>query len=471
MAKGTWSEKDKPKIPGFYHRMQIVAEESANNIQGILAMPVKSDWGPVNKVVSVSQERHLKNAFGNNADFTAYKLGKLALLGKPKELLLYRLVDSAAKPGELILKNTESSPTNVIKLQTIYPSSRSFNVTIRTNIINDSAKDIILYENTTQLVEVSALTGSIDEIIEQINKSALSDYISATKVDGATGTLANIVNEKFTGGNDGLSSITNAEYLEAMKAFESHGIDGFTLDGVTDVGLHTSVKTWVNECKKEGIDILAFVSSSSESLSQANAKSKEYNDYLMHNIYLKTATYEGITYTAAEVAVYVAALALGKNLKESVCNEITIFDSVEPRLSRTEIESALESGTIVFDVIDNEVVIVDDVNTYKNYKNEKEEALGNIRAIGFIRTVNKQTAGAGKDYIGKISNDDTGHTVTLCGLKTFFETYQKLGIIAKFNIETDEELQKNAQSDEFFWKWDAEYINVIKKIFGTGNLK
>ncbi|WP_315076187.1 phage tail sheath family protein [uncultured Clostridium sp.] len=469
MAKGTWDEKNKPKIPGFYNRMQIVAEESANNIQGVLAMPVKSDWGPVNKVVSVSQERHLKNAFGDNIEFTAYKLGNLALLGKPKELLLYRLVDNAAKPGELTLKNTESD--GEIKLSTIYPSSKKFNITIRTNLINDEAKDIILYENTTQLVEVSALLGTIDEIVNKINKSALSDYIVASKVEGATGTLADIVNEAFSGGNDGTSNITNAEYLKAMKAFESYSIDGFVLDGVTDIGLHTSIKTWADKCKEEGLDVLAFVASNSESLSQANAKSKEYNDYLMHNVYLKSVTYDGVTYTAAEVAVYIAALAVGKNLKGSICNETTIFDSVEPRLTRTEIESALESGTIVLAVEDNEVIVVDDVNTYKNYKNEKEESLGNIRAIRFINTVNKQTAIAGKDYIGDNSNDETGHTVILCGLKTFFETYQKLNIISKFNIETDEELQKNAQSDEFFWKWDAEYINVIKKIFSTGNLK
>ncbi|NFO03120.1 phage tail sheath protein [Clostridium botulinum] len=469
MAKGTWSEKDKPKIPGFYTRMQIVAEESANNIQGILAMPVKSNWGPAKTVTSITQERHLKNTFGDSMDFTAYKLGRLALLGRPKELLLYRLIDSSAKAGELVLKNTESN--GAIKLATIYPSSRKFNVTVRTNLVDSTAKDIILYEDTTQLVEVRALKGTIEEIVNKINKSSLSDYIVASKDESTTGTLVDVVNTPLKGGNDGTSNITNTEYLEAMKAFESYSIDGFALDGVTDVNLHESIKTWVNQCNKEGLDILAFVASESGSLSQSNAKSKEYNNYLMHNVYLQSCIYEGVTYTPAEVTVYVAALALGKNLKESVCNEITIFDSVQPRLSRSEIESALEAGTIVFDVIDNEVVIVDDVNTYKNYKNEKEEALGNIRAIRFINTVNKQTADAGKDYIGKISNDETGHTLVLCGLKTFFETYQKLGIISKFNVEIDAELQKEAQSDEFFCKWDADYINVIKKIYSTGNLK
>ncbi|NJK16350.1 hypothetical protein GSQ51_21130, partial [Clostridioides difficile] len=41
----------------------------------------------------------LKTLFGDDMSYSAYKLGKLALLGNVKELLLYRLVDGNQKKG------------------------------------------------------------------------------------------------------------------------------------------------------------------------------------------------------------------------------------------------------------------------------------------------------------------------------------------------------------------------------------
>ncbi len=70
-------------------------------------------------------------------NYSAYKLGKLALLGNVKELLLYRLVDGKQKKGTLTLKDTtENSAKDVIKLETKYPTARNFNVTIKSNLVD-----------------------------------------------------------------------------------------------------------------------------------------------------------------------------------------------------------------------------------------------------------------------------------------------------------------------------------------------
>lgn len=60
----------------------------------------------------------------------------------------------------------------------------------------------------------------------------------------------------------------------------------------------------------------------------------------------------------------------------------------------------------------------------------------------------------------------------LCSLKQYFETLQSAELIEPdFKVYIDEELQKNAKNDEFFWKWNAKYINVMKKIYGTGYIR
>lgn len=471
MARGTWSESNMPKAPGFYNRMKQIAQETSNNIQGVLALPVKSNWGQVKTVISIKSLKQLKAAFGESMDFTAYKLGRLALLGSPKEIMLYRLVDSSAATGKATLKNTESAPSNVITLETLYPSDRAFKISVQSNIVNASNKDIILFEGTTQLAKCENISGSLQDIVDKINKSAVGEYVVAKLTLGATGTLANVSATDFAGGNNGTSNIVNSDYVQAMSAFKAYNIDAFALDGVKDPALITTVHEWAKECAIEGLDVLVFSSTGEDTLTSANAKSKEYNSTLMHTGYATTLSYDEVAYTIAEAMVYVAALAVGKNLKESVCNEVTIFEDVQPRLNKTEIENALESGTIVFTISNGKVVIVDDVNTYKNYETEEEEVLGNIRAIRFINTVNKSTSLKGEeDYVGKIGNDDTGHTIILCGIKTFFDEWKKLGIISGYSVVTDDELMKDAKVYQYFWTWSANYVDVTKQIFGTGNL-
>lgn len=476
MATGTWDEKNKPSIPGWYNRFKNKAQERiGTGIHGILAMPVRANWGPVQLVtpiaVNSTAEKKLKSTFGEDENYTAYRLGKLALLGQPKDLLLYRLTDGSEKVSSLTLKNSETTPVDAIKLDTKYPTTRKFNVTIRTNIADESKIDFLLFEGTKQLFSMSALSGTIDEIVTAINVNVENEYIVASTVTGATGTLASIVNKALTGGNDGIAGITNEHYLTAMSAFEGYGMDGFVLDGVTDQSLQASVKAWVIKNKEDGTNIIAFVGGlSSETIEQANSKSKEFNHEDMINVY-GHGFYEDVEYTQSEIAVYIAALATGKGLKDSICNAVTIFDDVQPRLSKTEIETALAAGTLVLAKDVDDVIIVDDVNTFKNYTDEKGEVFGTLRAIKFMNAVDGDTSIKRKDFVGQTTNGDTGRALIICALKQYFETLFNAGVIKEnFTVEIDTELQATAASDEFYWKWDAVYLDVIKKVYGTGNV-
>lgn len=476
MGTGTWSESNRPTIPGFYNRFQSAAEETAKGSHGVLGMPVKSNWGPVKTVTAISVNTtaltKLKKTFGESENFSAYKLGKLALLGKPKSLLLYRLTDGTEKVASVALKNTAATPADALKLETKYPTTRAFNVTIRTNLSDASTKDLILFEGSTQIATLYGLSGSISDIATLINNSNLNQYIVATAIGSVTGPLATVANQSLTGGNDGVATITNAHYLAAMTAFEGYRIDGFVLDGITDESLQASISSWISSKKKEGFNIIGYVGGkSTDSLETANGKSQGFNYEGIVNVYAPSATYDGVSYSSSEVAVYIAALATGQTLKESLCNQATIFEDIQPRLSKTEIESALEAGTLILAMDDDEVIVVDDVNTLKTYSDEKGKVFGSIRAVKFLNAVDTDTALTRKDYVGKIDNTDTGRAIIICGLKKYFETLNAESIIKNdFTVEVDEELQANAESDEFFWKWDADYVNVIKRIYGTGSV-
>lgn len=470
MATGNWNEKDRKKLPGFYNRFQTKAEERlGSGIHGIVAMPIKSNWGPTRKVFNVKDEKELKKIVGDNSEFTGYKLGRLTLLGQPKKLMLYRLTDGTEKIASVTLKDTEQN--DFITLETKYSTDRKFNITIKPNLIETDKKDVVFYEDTKPLFIINAIYGTADDIVEKINSNVENNYVIAKKLANSTGVLESIVNTPFTGGNNGTNNITIQHYLDAMSEFEKYKVDGFCLDGVTDSSLHNAVKEWIIKNKELGINVIAFLGGAKEEkIEQANTRSKQFNYENIVNVY-GNGIYEGVRYTPAEIACYIAGLATGQQLKDSLCNQKTIFEDVEPKLSTKEIEDALEAGTLVLSTDDNDVIVVDDVNTFKNYTDDKSDVFGSIRAVKFINAVDTDTAIKRKDFIGKVPNDDTGKTLILCSLKKYFETLANEGIIKDFTVEIDKELQAKAKSDECFWKWDATYVDVVKRIYGTGYIK
>lgn len=475
MASGFWSETDKPMRPGFYNRFKAAALSRIQpGKRGIVAMPVKANWGPTKEVVTVKDEKDLIDKFGNDIKYTAYKLGRLALLGQPKELLLYRLVDGTEKAASITLKDTTpTSSIDVLKLDTKYPTTRDFNVTLRSNIVDASRTDIVLYEGAKQLYVFSGLTGTIEEIATAINNNVENKWLKATKMDEGNGKLASISNETLTNGNDGTSSVANEQYIEAMTILEGHKFNGFTLDGVTDSALQTSVKAWIERNRKNGKKIRAYLGGNiEETIVESNSKSQSFNYEGINYVGAVGGVLDGIEYTPAETACYIAALGERQDLKESLCNAATVFENVTRNLTDEEIKSALQAGTMILRYDDGTVIVEDDVNTLKSYGTDQNETWGYLRAIKFMDSVDEDTSLTGnRQYVGKVSNGRNGQLAVISALKQYFETLESGGLVEGFTVEMDAELQASAKNDEFYWRWDAKYINVMKRIYGTGYIR
>ena len=467
MPKGTWSEKNKPTLAGIYNRFLTKAKETiTGGKHGVLGMPVKANWGEIGKVIEVNSFADLAEIFGKDATYSAYKLGRLAFLGKPEKLLLYRVADESAAYGTVSLQNVESS--DAITLKTKYKSSRNFNITIAANIVDDGAIDIVLYEGTVELNRVEQVENNLDKIVEAINLNF--EEIVATKASNATGKLATVTNVRFAGGNDGCSGITVEHYTKAMRELGKYNIDGFTLDGVADRSIQTALKEWAQELKENGSDVLVFVGGDS-TIAEANSASLSFDDSNITNVGTG-CSYQGIDYTAAEVAVYVAALTLGLTIKESLCYRKTIFDDVTTKLERKEMKQALAKGTLVLIKEDDDVIILDDKNTYTSYTETKNEVFGEIRGQRFVNIVNQDTLVKNKDFIGNITDSEDDKITLICALKKYFETLEKEKVLTDFVVEIDDSIPESLREDDaIFWRWDAKYVKVKKRIFGTGYIR
>lgn len=468
---GIWDPMDKPSLPGWYNRFQIIAEETIRQgKRGVLAIPVKSDWGPVKTPVTISNITALKDTFGMNEDFTAFRLGYLCLLGSPKELLLYRITDGSEACGTLTLKDTTSATAvSVIDINTKYPTDREFSITVRTSLKDETKKDLLVFEGNKLRQTFESLPNNVDEIVNIINKA--NGYVLAVKKASGNGKLADASNIKLAGGSNGVEAITNEEYVDALAAFEKAKFNRIVLDGINDAALIEMLKTWVDDQRKQGRKITGYVGYADDlSNDEINQKSKTLNFEGIVNVNIKGLKND-IRYTRAECACYIAGLASGMRLQDSLCNRLTIFEDVEA-LTTGELNNALDAGTLVcYKDDDNEILILDDLNTLSQ-NSEKGEYLRYIRTVDFIDVVDTDTSLNSKKYIGKTPNDTNGQTAVLMALKKYFEVFATERIIEPdFTVEVDQALQASASKNEFFWKWNAEHIDVMKRIYGTGYIK
>ena len=92
--------------------------------------------------------------------------------------------------------------------------------------------------------------------------------------------------------------------------------------------------------------------------------------------------------------------------------------------------------------------------------------------ILLINVVNQDTLTNNKNFVGKITDDEDDKLTFICSLKKYFEAFQDAKLIRNFTVEIDKDIPEDLKSDDaLFWRWDAEYVKVKKRIFGSGYIK
>ena len=475
---GTWSESEKKVRAGFY--MRFISKALAaiqGGSRGIVAIPVKANWGPAKQIVEITSEKELIAAYGSdtNGSFTAYNAIRLCLLGQPQKVLGYRMVDGTEAAASITLVDTNATPVNVLKLDTLYPTTREFKVTVRDNAVDPTnKKDIVLYEGTAQLKVFTFPKGDIDNAVSAINDDLENVWIKVTKLADGNNTLADITSQSLTGGNSGATTITATHYTDAMTAFEARQFNAFTLDGLSDGAIQTSVKAWIERLRNEGKKIIGYVGGSTaddENITTANARSTGFNFEGMVNVGVGVEL-DGVQYSSAYHACYVAGRASGQQLKESLTYAATPFDDVIPRLTNSEIESAITSGTLIAFHNGSQVIYDKAINTLTTLSADQGSAWKKIKGIRIMDAIATDTNEAAQSaFIGKILNNEDGQKALLSAIKKYFESLSPALIADDFVVEVDNELMANALADEFFWRYDARLIDSMENIYGTGYIR
>ncbi len=479
MAGGTWTASEPKVRPGFYINFQSAAlAQISAGTRGVVAIPVKANWGPVRQFVEITSEKELIDTYTESTTngATAYISIKFALLGAPNKVLGYRLADASAAKASITLRDTAATPANVLTLTTKYETDRPFKITVRDNVVDANKYDIVLYEDTKLLYVFTFDKGAsvVDNAVAAINNYAGNKWITASKIAAGNSTLELVTSQPFTGGNSGISGITNIDYTNALADFEGITFNVLTLDGISDSALQTSVRAWVDRVRDEGKKVIAVMGGSAaddQDIIIGNARSVGFNHEAIVNVVVG-GILDGISYSSAEIAPYIAGLIAGQRLNESITYYATPFEDVTKRLTNSEIIAALQAGSLVLVNDGEKVTIEQGINTLTSLSEGQNNQWKKIRAIRVMDAINDDLLKSARDsYIGKVTNNDDGKVALISACKQYMEKLAADDIIMPdFIVMLDPQYHGDppiAAPDEVYLYWEAAITDSMEKIYST----
>ncbi len=485
MAGGEWEVTDLPVLPGLYMNFKAAALAAVTTgDRGTVVIPYKAHWGKLGGFTEIYRETDILNTFGALEDTdgsTFYKALRMCVLGGAKKILGYRLASNTAAAASLVLKS--SADKDVVKLTAKYTGARGngFKVTIAPSLTETDYYTMKLYEDTTLLKTYTFKTW--EELINVVNTA--NTYILAAKAAADTDVTGKdfkaVTSTSLTGGDSGIAGITANNYVAMLNDLETETFNFLSLDGITDPAIQTSIASWVINMRKNGKKIMCIMGGpaaddvADDAVEKAVARSAGFNHEGIINVG-DGVVLDGVSYSSAETAPFVAGLIAGQKLSESTTYASTSFDDVTRRWRggrSSEQEAAVKGGVFLF-IYDGKIVKpLMGINTLITLRQNQNNAFKKIRSIRTMDAIDSDMqATAEANYIGKINNTQEGKLALVGACKQYMEVCAQGGIIepGTYDVVLNPTYHgSNAtikpEPNQVFLKWNAQITDVIEQIF------
>ncbi len=372
LGGGTFVAQNKV-LPGAYINF-ISAKRATSSLsdRGIVAMPLELDWGIDEEVFQVTSddfEKYSTKYFGY--DYTHDKLKGLRDLFKNIRLGYFYKLNKGVK-ASCSIATAKYSGTRGNDLKVI----------VTTNIDDNTKFDVVT------LLDNKKVDTQIAKVITDLQDN---DYITWKK-DATLEASAGLV---FTGGTNG-EAVTGAEYQAFLDKIESYSFNALGCLATT-----TEIKSLFVEFTKRMRD-------------RVGAKFQTV-------LYKKSdADYEGVVSVENKIKdtgllesslVYWTTGAIaGCDINKSNTNKKYDgeFD-VDVNYTQIQLEEALKTGKFIFHKVGDEVHVLEDINTFVSFTDEKNDDFSSNQSIRVLDQIANDIAILFNDkYLGKVPNDKAG---------------------------------------------------------------
>lgn len=235
----------------------------------------------------------------------------------------------------------------------------------------------------------------------------------------------------------------------------------YPFEATTHATNQATIKTWIEAMRNdEGVKVQAVMAdyvADSEAIINVSQGIKLSDDTEL---------------TSAQVTAWVAGVTAGANINKSNTGKTyTGAIDVIPRMTKTEMETAITAGKFIFKVDTSQnVTAVYDINSLTTKTAEKGSIFKKNRVIRIIDGINKDIVEIFEsNYIGKVNNNINGRSLLRATLIEYFNELQRISAIQNFTSD-DVTVNAGIDSDAVIIECYIQPVDSVEKIYITVNL-
>lgn len=262
---------------------------------------------------------------------------------------------------------------------------------------------------------------------------------------GAKEVLVYAVPETATFTGDDNNAKIKAQFASVMAAYEMQDFNVFAYPDVVSDIILTDTKAWVVACRDEGKHFM-FVAggnaTTDANITQGNERSALLKDEYIVNLVTGVVLADGTTVQSGAFSPFIAGLIAGTAINEAITyKEIPVVD-VTLRLKNSEVQTALNAGSLVLIKDGNKVRVEQGITT-----NSSASGRGKIRTARAKQAVATDIPIAARDnYIGKITNDSNGQATLIAAIKSYLETLEADRVLGNPTVALDPRYKSEGDS-------------------------
>lgn len=401
--------------PGVHFRQESGNELNLTGAEnGIVALAFKANWGPLGEVVVIDNPADIAMIFGDDS-VTGSNVAIISKIfqGGASRVKAVR-VGSGGTKAAITLKDTDSTPADVVTLTAKYAGTRALSVTIKDSLSNASERECIIYAGTKELFRTSFAKGSageVDALVAAINGNSES-VVTATKAAAGNGLLAAVTQSTFT--TAGVSpTITSTDYDSAFALLEATKWNTICIDS-NDTAIQTLLKTFINRANDSGLMGMAVIGEPSTIAyatrkTNAAACNSENVIYVLNGFKVGEDRYEGFD-AAAVIAGLIAYVPSNQSLTHVVINGAS--EIIDP-LTNAKVVECLQSGALVFTEASSGAVWIEQGINTLTVLGSKDAGWKKIRRtktrFELMTRINQNV----EPIIGAVDNDSSGRATVI----------------------------------------------------------
>lgn len=373
LGGGTFTAQNKI-LPGAYINFVSAGRASATlSERGVAAIPLELDWGPERTVFTVEAvdfEKKARGIFGY-AYYEAELRNIRELFLHAKTAVLYRLNSGAKASNKYGTAKYSGTRGNSIK------------TVIQTNVDDETKYDVITLLGTSQ-VDVQTVADAAE--------LADNDFVVFKK----DATLEATAGLSMSGGTNG-TEVTGDDYQKFLDKMESQSFNTLgcpASDAVIKELFVNFTKRMRDDMGVKFQTVIADGTADHEGI--INVKN----------------TVSDVGAKGTELVYWVTGAETGCAVNKTVTN--MLYDgeyTVNVEYKQTQLEGFIESGYLVFHKVGTDIRVLEDVNSFTSFQDEKNEDFASNQVIRVLDQIGNDIAVTfNARYLGKVQNDDAGRT-------------------------------------------------------------